>query len=100
MARLMSLKPRIPQMRIGIETITTRTQRITGSKLQAIRARWLSLHPLCVDCEKLGRVTAARELDHIVPLHLGGQDNDSNRQGLCVECHKVKTRQEAQGRIG
>lgn len=98
MARLVSLKPRIPQMRIGTETITTRTQRITGSKLQIIRERWFRVHPLCAECDRHGRVTAAQELDHIVPLHLGGQDSDSNRQGLCVECHKDKTRREAQSR--
>jgi 5-methylcytosine-specific restriction endonuclease McrA len=31
------------------------------------------------------------ELDHIEPLHAGGLDIPTNRQGLCEECHKAKT---------
>lgn len=33
----------------------------------------------------------ATELDHVVPLFKGGDDDDSNRQGLCRDCHTVKT---------
>ena len=34
---------------------------------------------------------AAVELDHIKPLHQGGTNDDANLQGLCVECHRIKT---------
>ena len=34
----------------------------------------------------------AVELDHVIALTNGGADDDSNRQGLCVACHKDKTR--------
>lgn len=37
------------------------------------------------------RVTAAVEVDHVVPLSKGGADDDDNRQGLCVPCHQAKT---------
>jgi 5-methylcytosine-specific restriction endonuclease McrA len=48
-----------------------------------------------VHCDAKGRVTPATELDHIIPLHKGGEDNDpDNWQGLCAECHKDKTAQD------
>lgn len=43
-------------------------------------------------------VRPAEVLDHIVALDNGGPDfdadNGQNRQGLCVECHEVKTRED------
>lgn len=43
-------------------------------------------------------VRLAEVLDHIVALENGGPDFDTdcgqNRQGLCVECHEVKTRED------
>lgn len=36
----------------------------------------------CINCKK-----EAMELHHIVPLSLGGNDIDSNKVWLCVECH-------------
>lgn len=35
------------------------------------------------------------ELDHIQPLHLGGDDHPDNLQLLCPDCHKLKTAREA-----
>lgn len=61
-----------------------------------IRRDHFRLFPLCVMCEAKGRVTLATILDHIVALENGGPDFDvdegKNRQGLCEECSKVKTR--------
>lgn len=31
------------------------------------------------------------EVDHVIPLHKGGPDDDTNLQGLCGGCHKAKT---------
>jgi 5-methylcytosine-specific restriction protein A len=56
------------------------------------RERWFIAHPLCVTCTAEGRVRLARELDHIIPLHKGGEDTDDNSQGLCRDCHAAKTR--------
>ena len=47
--------------------------------------------PLCVRCDKAGRVRLAQEVDHIVPLTKGGTDDLANLQGLCRECHAAKT---------
>jgi len=48
-------------------------------------------------CEAEGRVTAAQEVDHIIRLEIGGADDESNYQSLCVEHHKAKTKSEAKG---
>jgi 5-methylcytosine-specific restriction endonuclease McrA len=37
-------------------------------------------------------------LDHVVPLHLGGEVTDSNTQALCKACHADKTAAEATAR--
>lgn len=65
--------------------------RIRGTTLQNRRKRWFSANPLCVHCEKNNRISLARELDHIVPLFKGGQDDETNLQGLCKPCHDAKT---------
>jgi hypothetical protein len=55
-------------------------------------------NPLCQACEKEGRIKVWEELDHIVPLHLGGEDTDDNRQGLCKACHDRKSASEGMAR--
>lgn len=76
------------------------TGRIQGRRLQIIRQRILRRDPLCKIClaKTPRRVEASKEVDHIIPLHLGGKEEDSNRQGLCVDCHKDKTAREATDR--
>lgn len=73
--------------------------RIRGRKLQAIRKNWLNRHPLCVACTSKGYITAATQVDHIIPLFKGGADNHTNRQSLCDECHTLKTRHDLGQRI-
>jgi hypothetical protein len=65
--------------------------RLRGRAGQARRARRLRLHPLCAECLKLGIVKETDEIDHVVPLALGGEDTDENTQGLCIEHHTVKS---------
>ena len=72
--------------------------RLRGRGLQDRRARMLDAEPLCRICVAEGRTTAAVELDHIVPLHLGGDDIEDNLQPICDEHHKDKTAGEARGR--
>jgi 5-methylcytosine-specific restriction protein A len=66
-------------------------QRIRGRKLQRIRASVLQANPLCVMCEAQSIVALATEVDHTQALVNGGKDTQDNRQGLCKECHAVKT---------
>ena len=56
-----------------------------------IRASVLSANPLCSKCSERNRITAATEVDHIVPLHKGGTDDLDNLQSLCHDCHAEKT---------
>ena len=74
----------------------TATKRVTGRRLQSMRAALFARAPLCVECQRLGRVTQATQRDHIVPLAEGGADDDNNVQGLCEPCHEAKSHTEAQ----
>ena len=87
--KLRSTKPRLAPAPQRLQTHSA--PRITGRPLQRIRAEHFAKHPLCVACEAEGRTTPATQLDHIVPLFRGGRDDDTNRQGLCSECHAAKT---------
>lgn len=66
-------------------------ERIRGRRLQRIRAAHFRDNPLCVRCKARGIVREATQLDHIVALVNGGKDVESNRQGLCDDCHAAKT---------
>ena len=70
------------------------TERVRGRANQMRRAFYFANKPFCVHCEQQGKTTIARELDHIIPLSKGGEDIEDNWQGLCIECHKAKTRQD------
>ena len=90
------------------------------------RARRLRLHPLCVDCLKLGETKATEEIDHTIPLEYAGKpmdeitlaklievglvdegespefiplelDVDENTQGLCVYHNRQKRNREIYG---
>lgn len=52
------------------------------------------MNPLCVHCEAKGIVRLWTQLDHIKALANGGTDTDDNLQGLCDECHAIKTTQD------
>ncbi|WP_319022541.1 HNH endonuclease signature motif containing protein [Oceanobacillus oncorhynchi] len=57
---------------------------------------FLRRNPLCVHCEREGKLTPANEVDHIVP-HKGNQKlfwDINNWQGLCKTCHSIKTNKE------
>lgn len=70
------------------------TRRIRGRALQAIRASILATNPLCELCDAAGRVRQAVEIDHRVPLALGGSEEPSNRRPLCRECHRAETKRQ------
>jgi 5-methylcytosine-specific restriction protein A len=69
----------------------TATKRITGRRLQAMRASLFRRQPLCPECEALGLVVLATQRDHIVSLEEGGTDTDDNTQGLCDQHHEAKS---------
>lgn len=64
-----------------------------GSAWQRARKKYLSAHPLCVECMKAGRYVKATDVDHIVP-HRGDVQlfwDEDNWQALCHHCHSVKS---------
>jgi len=70
-------------------------KRITGRRLQAMRAALFARSPFCAECERQGRTKLASQRDHIVPLAEGGADDETNEQALCDDCHETKSRGEA-----
>jgi len=72
------------------------TDRIRGRQLGTIRDR-IALRDEYT-CRQCGHITAHGEVDHIVPLHLGGRESDENRQWLCKRCHDVKSEREEKER--
>jgi 5-methylcytosine-specific restriction enzyme A len=73
-------------------------ERRGGRWRQARNRRYLASHPLCSSCEAAGRIEAALEVDHRTPLHLGGSEDGTNLQGLCLACHLAKSAAEATAR--
>ena len=45
---------------------------------------------VCAECGARGGGLIL-EIDHVVPLSLGGEDDTTNLQLLCWRCHKNKT---------
>lgn len=93
MARLTNLKPRVSTL--AARVTPHQVERTSGRPWMRLRSRLLSARPLCVACERQGRVAAAAELDHVVPLWAGGTDDERNLQGLCRACHAEKSADEA-----
>lgn len=96
MPRLQTLRPRVQTIPGRLQVAATMSaQRLRGRAAVERRAKWLRLHPLCIDCEAEGKVTAGEEVDHEVPLWKGGADDESNFATRCKDHHKAKTAREA-----
>lgn len=83
--------------------MTRITPRLRGRAAVAQRKRRMERHHgLCWRClgverwtgQGLGKVTAAKIVNHIVPLIHGGSDDDDNTENLCVPCDKFVTAQQ------
>lgn len=110
MARLRSLKPRLqefkPKQPASLHVVAER--RMAGRKLQDRRMAVWSRDPCCAMCGKLCEFPSGFELDHKMPLYLGGPDTEENCQVLCVSwkfidgrrvklgCHALKTAADSQ----
>jgi len=64
---------------------------IKGAAYEAARRSLFERQPLCVLCERVGRVSLATIRDHTIPLAQGGVDEESNTQALCKDCHDIKS---------
>lgn len=101
--RLTSLKSTLQQMPARavkiLETTPGATPRIKGRAWEKIRQRVLKAHDyLCVRCVQAEFPRMAEEVDHVIPLEVGGSNDDSNLQPLCSPHHAEKTAQEARER--
>lgn len=65
-----------------------------------LRGLQLQIEPLCRECRKVGKLTAASVVDHIIPRTEGGADYDlNNLRSVCKPCHDSITRRAAGGRV-
>lgn len=97
MPRLKSIESKVAKLSVT-SVARTATHSIGGRPWRRIRERVLKRDSyLCQLCLP-DRVTPARDVDHIVPRHLGGGDNEENLQSLCRECHEAKSRAEGGAR--
>jgi hypothetical protein len=102
MPRLTTLKSRLSAQPARLQALTIQpgtAPRLRGRAAVDRRARYLRLHPLCVECTSGGQTTAATTPDHKVPLWAGGPDDlEENGNALCTPHHDVKTACEARMR--
>lgn len=99
---LKTLKPRLATLNTNrlkvLDTKAGATPRIRGSKWMGIRRQTMVAgNYACVDC---GLVRLDNQADHDIPLEQGGSNEQSNLVVRCIECHKAKTKREAQQRHG
>ena len=93
-AKLATLRPRLATAQQA-RTQPLATERKRGRPGMRDRERIRQRdHGLCQACLDRNIVTPGTEVDHIIPLHLGGPDTDANKRLLCSECHAEKTREE------
>lgn len=102
---------RLKTLRSGLQTLAPRVQslpptsarRMTGRPLQKRRFEaWLAAEARCAKCGRTVEYPHGFELDHVVPLFMGGDDTEQNTQVLCIApdgsgCHQGKTREDMTG---
>lgn len=78
----------------GLESRRMDNRFYASSAWRRLRAAFLVEHPLCQDCERQGRTTAAVHVHHVRPR----KDRPElalvwgNLQALCQPCHNAKGR--------
>ncbi|SUO95242.1 HNH endonuclease [Suttonella ornithocola] len=80
----------------------TTKQRGYDGRWRKAREHYLSHHPLCVYCQREGRITPATVVDHIIP-HKGDARlfwDKTNWQSLCKHCHDSIKQREENSKIG
>ena len=66
----------------------SKEKRTRGRRWMALRHVVMVEEPVCSICKRRPSV----QVDHIVPVSKGGKDDRQNLQGVCLECHELKTR--------
>ena len=71
----------------------------TQAYIKGVREYVLRRDRFCVLCEREGINVESKHADHIKPRSQGGAVFDpQNMQGLCANCHQIKTNAERWGR--
>ena len=92
MPRLTTIKSKLQPHKKSL--VKLQNKRITGRALQRRREQvYLESDGLCSMCERVV-LFSDYELDHRISLANGGEDVIENTQVLCVECHKIKTKED------
>lgn len=94
------LAERFVELREELRQIRKRkqpTQRVHRTEPQrrqiAKRQNWLCAGQQCQEAQTKQELQEY-DIDHIIPLHLGGTEEPDNLQALCPGCHRRKTDQE------
>lgn len=99
MSRLQTVKPKLKLLDSSKARPVQATKRPTGNSLYALMKSYSLNHPrICAECKRKGLVSYGDELDHIMPLHLGGSNAEQNLEWLCREHHLEKSKSEAHNR--
>ncbi len=104
------LKPSLAYQRNSIPPIQHRAaeqvvDRLTGGSLKAIRKRLFSRSgqlcecPDCMAGAPVKLTMATMEVDHIVPVYLGGTHAWDNMRAVHVDCHKRITAEQLAERM-
>ena len=98
--KLQTLKSHIPRLSGGpLAPRMLESQRLRGRAAVKRRLTFLERHPLCVECDKQGRTSAATVPDHKQPIWAGGADDlETNGNALCAAHHDAKSKCEARMR--
>ena len=77
---------------VNVRRVVIPLRKTSGSRWEKKR-QWILKRDkyLCQHCKRLGIITIASEVDHIIALCNGGTDDNDNLEAINVECHKVKT---------
>lgn len=68
---------------------------------QRLRLERLRIEPLCRMCKAQGRISLAKDVDHIERIRSGGERLSlENTQSLCKQCHARKSGREARENPG
>lgn len=86
--------PKLKQPRAKDERPNS-TRRGYCANWRKLRVMHLASEPLCRMCRMMGKLIPGNEVDHIVPLAIGGARFDGgNLQTLCRPCHQQKTQED------
>lgn len=97
-ARTCKAHPARPRRQELDERRGSASERGYGSRWRKFRDAYLARHPLCVACQRCGRVSPAVVVDHVKPH--GGDMRifwalPDNAQGLCSACDGAKKPRES-----